>query len=165
MLRVFRDEPVEFATILTSEECADRIRRIIARPDASPAAITGRVGRSRVVLRSGTRRRRSFGNAFPTIFTGRIVTGPAGTVLAGSFTLGRVVKFGLSVWFVIAAFLLLNGSLSALGSRATAARVLWTFVPAAVIFAIAAVDVVLSAARRQADIDAIARAVSAALKR
>ncbi len=165
MLRVFRDEPVEFATAISAADCADRLRRIIARPQAGPTILQGRVGRSRVVLRPAASARRGFGNAFPTIFVGRLVTGPAGTVLAGSFTLGRFVKLGLSVWFVIAAFLLVNGSLSALGSRVTTERVLWMFVPAMVIFAIAAVDVLLSAARRQADVDAITRAIRAALER
>src|ERR671936_2349758 len=125
MLRIFANEPATFEAQLPVDECVDRLQRVIeaarrsAPEDARPI---GRASRRRVVLRPPPGRPRKLGIAYPTIFVGRLVPHHRGAALTGIFTVSRLGKLALSGWFIVAAFLLLNGGLDSLRSGASIDR-------------------------------------------
>src|SRR5438270_11581110 len=115
VVRVLGTEAAEFETHLARDQCIERLQaavRHLERSASAAGALTGRIGKSRVVLRPARRRSRIVGRAFPTIFIGRVVAKDRGAVLMGSFSLTRLAKLSLSVWFVLVAFWLANGVLT-----------------------------------------------------
>ena len=168
ILRVLGTEAAEFETHLSRDRCIERLQAAVRQLDRSASAadaLTGKIGKSRVVLRPARRRSRIIGRAFPTIFIGHVTAKDRGAVLVGSFTLSRLAKFSLSVWFVLVAFWLANGLLSTLGRGATVERLALILLPPGILVAIAVADLVASSVRRRGDVELITRVIRAALSR
>ena len=166
ILRVLGTEAAEFETHLSRDQCIERLQAAVRQLDRSAAdALTGRIGKSRVVLRPARRRSRIIGRAFPTIFIGHVAPRDRGAVLVGSFTLSRLAKFSLSVWFVLVAFWLGNGLLSTLGRGATVERLALILLPPGILVAIAVADLIASSVRRRGDVELITRVIRGAIGR
>jgi hypothetical protein len=167
LLRVFASEPAAFESRLPPDECLERLRTVSRRGSTPPRpdAITGRIGRSRVVLRPPQSASRVFGTAFPTMFVGRVIARDGGAALIGSFTISRLAKLSVALWSLFAAFWLVNGVLGTLARATSPERVLVVLVPAAALLSIVGADLIASSRRRRSDIECITRAVGAALAR
>jgi len=168
ILRVLGTEAAEFETHLSRDRCIERLQaavRQLERSASATDALTGRIGKSRVVLRPARRRSRIVGRAFPTIFIGRVVATDRGAVLVGAFSLTRLAKLSLSIWFVFVAFWLANGVLSTLARGATVERLAIALLPPGILIAIAVADLIASSVRRRGDVELITRVIGAALGR